>query len=769
MIDQASMTFKDIIADDPENPLARTELGCIYLNMGKSYNDSSMIESGINELKTALRIDERSVNAHYELGRAYNDLGKVDEALKEFTRVLELDPLHIQGKEYYNSLVNIKVSSQANEGIKQARIFSERGMFKNAVLEYEKVIEIQPENQIAWYELGNLHFSMENYDKALEALVKAKEIDPEQPEVYISLAQTYIKIEQPDEASIELQELLGMAPDHYNGLYMLGKIFQDKGWVDEAIEKYEAANQIVPSELDPVLQLGILYRDKNDYESARVWFQKVIEVDAGNMVASDFFANLSASQRSQEIDEAFAKAAEAEKEGDVDTAIMHYDSIIDLDNHNLDARFKLGSLYESKNMFDEATFEYEQALGLDKNARYKELPLRLGNLHIRKGKIVEAVEALTTAKHYFPTNVDIRIELITQLKFKALNNFSSPEELQDFNRSIRTAVEQGQNYCDWLELGLFVSKGLDSEIDEETAITQSIECFQKVLELDPGNVFAMTELAKVYHRRNMLADVENIYKQILEKDPESAYVHRKLADLYQSQNRYAEALSELRQLLEIEPSSGDYHMKIIDISKEMLAKAQDRDRQLAALLKDYQAKAEANPKDTMANFSLGYAFITLGSGFTPTEEEQQKAVYYFKLANSCDPNNLWPYWGLKIVYSKQSISGKHMYDEAIAICRKALKVDENSPRAHYELGEAYNENYQINMKNEAMQEYRKAIQLDPNYVEAHFRLASIYRVKNMYDRASEEYNKVIELDPTGPLANDAKRSLVHIERSKGES
>jgi tetratricopeptide (TPR) repeat protein len=109
-----------------------------------------------------------------------------------------------------------------------------------------------------------------------------------------------------------------------------------------------------------------------------------------------------------------------------------------------------------------------------------------------------------------------------------------------------------------------------------------------------------------------------------------------------------------------------------------------------------------------------------------------------------------------------------MYDEAIAICKKALKVDDNNARAHYELGEAYNENYDVNMKNEAMQEYRKAIQLDPNYIEAHFRLASIYRVKNMYDRASEEYNKVIELDPTGPLANDAKRSLVHIERSRGE-
>jgi superkiller protein 3 len=769
MIDQATMTFKDILAEKSDHSVAHVELVRIYINMGKAYNDESMIDSGVNEIKTAISLDADCIMAHFELGLAHNDSGRLNEALTEFSRVLELDPLHIQAKEHYQALTNVKINSQANEGIKQARIFSERGMFKNAIMEYEKVIELQHNNQIAWYELGNLHLSLEAYDQALEALQKAKEINPEQPEIYVSLATTFIKTGQPDEASIELQELLGMFPTHYHGLFMLGHIFQEKGWVDEAIEKYQAAWEVVPTELEPILQLGIMFRDKGDHESARVWFQRVIEIDAGNLTASDFFANLSASQRSQEIDDAFTKAAEAENSGDVDAAIMHYDSIIDLDNHNLDARFKLGVLYESKNMFDEATFEYEQAITLDKTARYRELPLRLGNLHIRKGKIVEAVDALTLAKKYFPNNVDIRIELITQLKFKALNNFTSKEELAEFNDSIRQATQQGNNYCDWLELGLFLSKGLDETIDEESAITQSIECFEKVIELDAGNVFAMTELAKVFHRRNNLANVESIYKQILEKDPESIYVHRKLADLYHSQGRYDEALSELRQLLELDPANGDCHMKIIDISKEMMSKAQDRDRQLLAILKEYQSRAEASPKDPMANFSLGYAYITLGSGFTPTEEEQQKAVYYFKLANSNDPNNLWPYWGLKIVYSKQSISGKHMYDEAIAICRKALKVDENNARAHYELGEAYNENYDINMKNEAMAEYRKAIQLDPNYIEAHFRLASIYRVKNMYDRASEEYNKVIELDPTGPLANDAKRSLVHIERSKGES
>ena len=346
-----------------------------------------------------------------------------------------------------------------------------------------------------------------------------------------------------------MQELLGLDENHFQGLYLLGHIFQQKGWNDEAIEKYEAAHAIVPTELEPVLQLGILYKEKNDYDQASAYFQKVLNIDAANATATDFFANLTASKRSQEIQEALNNAKQAEESDDIDTAIMHYDSIIDIDNHNLEARYKLGTLYESKNMFDEATFEYEQALELDKTGIYKDLPRKMGELYTRKGKMVEAVDALALAKQYYPNDVDIRIKLITQLKFKALNNFCSNEELAELNQSIRAAVQNNQNPCDMLELGLFLSKGLDLSIDEDTAINQSIESFKQVVALDPSNTFAMTELAKVYHRKNMMQEVEATYKQILEKDPETTYIHQKLSEMYFEQGRFEESLSEMRQLL----------------------------------------------------------------------------------------------------------------------------------------------------------------------------------------------------------------------------
>ncbi len=107
-----------------------------------------------------------------------------------------------------------------------------------------------------------------------------------------------------------------------------------------------------------------------------------------------------------------------------------------------------------------------------------------------------------------------------------------------------------------------------------------------------------------------------------------------------------------------------------------------------------------------------------------------------------------------------------MYSQAIQICKKALEIDPENARGHYELAEAYNENYEQNMKTEAIKEYRCAAALDSEMIESHFRLAGIYRMKRMYDKATESYQMVMEIDPTGNYARDAVRSLVFIERNK---
>ena len=274
------------------------------------------------------------------------------------------------------------------------------------------------------------------------------------------------------------------------------------------------------------------------------------------------------------------------------------------------------------------------------------------------------------------------------------------------------------------------------------------------------------ELALAYSRNNMLTEAVEEYKEILDVDPENIGIHYKLGDIYTFHKKWEEAISEFKQVIDVDPGDGLARMKIIDIYFKMYEKADNRQSKYFSILKEYQAAVEAAPGDVMTHFELGYAYMKLSANFVLSNDERANSIFEFKQAISIDPENMWPYWGLRMIYIKESVSGEHMYDEAIEICKHALEKSPNDSRSYFELGEAYHENYDKNMKNQAVTMYKKAIELNSKFVDAYYRLAGIYRVKGMFEEAVRCYNMVIELDPIGSLAKDARRSLVHIEKSR---
>jgi len=170
----------------------------------------------------------------------------------------------------------------------------------------------------------------------------------------------------------------------------------------------------------------------------------------------------------------------------------------------------------------------------------------------------------------------------------------------------------------------------------------------------------------------------------------------------------------------------------------------------------------------MAHFDHGYALLTLNSSLSLGEHESSMAISEFKNAISKEPGNPWGYWGLKRVYNKESIAGKPRYQEAIDIAKKALDQAPNLARSYLELANALNEDYETNRKGEALDNYKKAAILDPDSIETFFKLASICRIRNQFDEAVRYYQMVIELDPTTGYAKDARRSLIHIEKSRAD-
>jgi len=86
------------------------------------------------------------------------------------------------------------------------------GKNTDAIEEYEKAVEIDPQD-------GELHLAISisyqrlgNFDKALESGIKAAELDPREPLMYTNLSRIYVKkgmVSQAEEA-LSISRHLGM-------------------------------------------------------------------------------------------------------------------------------------------------------------------------------------------------------------------------------------------------------------------------------------------------------------------------------------------------------------------------------------------------------------------------------------------------------------------------------------------------------------------------------------------------------------------------------
>ena len=90
------------------------------------------------------------------------------------------------------------------------------------------------------------------------------------------------------------------------------------------------------------------------------------------------------------------------------------------------------------------------------------------------------------------------------------------------------------------------------------------------------------------------------------------------------------------------------------------------------------------------------------------------------------------------------------YDEAIACYKKAIVLNPDHAKAHYNLGSSFSNK---EMLDEAISEFKQALTINPNYAEAHNNLGNVYDKKGMVDEALSEYKKAVIISPDLPPAN----------------
>src|SRR6516165_6064629 len=121
---------------------------------------------------------------HNSRGIELADRGWLDEAINEFKKAIDLDP----------------ESAHAHDNL--ATVYAEKKLFRDALSEYLTAIRLEPDSATAHYNLA-CFLSTNGPQMAIGEYREAIELDPEYPDAHLNLGLTYADQGRLDEATKE--------------------------------------------------------------------------------------------------------------------------------------------------------------------------------------------------------------------------------------------------------------------------------------------------------------------------------------------------------------------------------------------------------------------------------------------------------------------------------------------------------------------------------------------------------------------------------------
>ncbi|MDR1983896.1 MAG: tetratricopeptide repeat protein [Prevotellaceae bacterium] len=272
---------------------------------------------------------EKLAQEYFKQGYDCADKGDYDKAIEYYNKVIELKP---DTETAYNNL-----------GI----AYHNKGDNDKAIEYYKKAIELKPDDAFAYSNLGLAYDNTGNYDKAIEYYKKAIELKPDDAITYYNFGIVYYHKGDNDKAIGYWNETIILKPDYTDAYYNLGFAYYNKGDNDKAIEYYNKAVELKPDFTNAYNNLGVAYYYKGDYDKAIEYYNKAVELKPDDATVYN------------NIGEAYYY------KGDYDKAIEYWNKAIELKPDDAMAYYNLGDAYRKKGDYDKAIEYYNKAIEID--------------------------------------------------------------------------------------------------------------------------------------------------------------------------------------------------------------------------------------------------------------------------------------------------------------------------------------------------------------------------------------------------------------------
>lgn len=252
----------------------------------------------ITEKILELQKQEMEMGPWYLIGRDLYELGNYDEAIQYFDKALQKDP----NNEMIQKIRNICYEKsgrfkgelripegKTEEGIEQLySIGVDQGSLGNyveAIKYFEKVIEMNPNHEKAWFNNGWANEDLGNLEDALNCYDKLIEINPNNREAWYNKGYVLQGLNRNEEALSFFDELLIIEPNNADIYINKGTILGKFGRFYEAYECFERATEINPFNADSWNKKAMVLYKLNRFEESLESCNEALEIDPENRSA----------------------------------------------------------------------------------------------------------------------------------------------------------------------------------------------------------------------------------------------------------------------------------------------------------------------------------------------------------------------------------------------------------------------------------------------------------------------------------------------------
>lgn len=166
----------------------------------------------------------------------------------------------------------------ANGFLRQALDAERNAKIEAAQWNYQKVLEIQPDNLIALKRLGLLASNSGNFEDTVKYLKLAFRYDPDDQEVLLALGFAMLNLGQTEWAFSFLGRAVALAPDNADTARLFGGALVDLGWTQAAEQQFKRTLAINPRDAYSAFNLAVLCLTGTPQrlEEARKWYEQAV-------------------------------------------------------------------------------------------------------------------------------------------------------------------------------------------------------------------------------------------------------------------------------------------------------------------------------------------------------------------------------------------------------------------------------------------------------------------------------------------------------------